>query len=154
MKKSILKQLTMETNFKRYLLKQPEKPLSMVLYLVALHSFLMGIIMVTQPSLIMKLAGFSPECERFFPAQGGVFHILMAVAYLMGAVDVEKYHYIIIFSIVVKSVATVFLLVYCFTVEFKWIILLSGIGDCLMGLMIFLSLLYSEYSQLSKKNKH
>ena len=126
----------------RHILKQPDKLLSVVLYLVALHSFLTGLALVVQPTLLMKLIEFSPICERFFPTQGGVFHILMAVAYIMGAVNVKKYYYVIVFSIIVKSAATVFLLTYCFTVEFKWIILLFGIGDGLMGLIIFLSLQY------------
>jgi hypothetical protein len=111
-----------------------------VLYLVALHSFITGLALVVHPALLMKLIGFDSICERFFPAQGGVFHILMAIAYTMGAVNVKKYHCLIVFAIIVKSGATLFLLVYCFTIEFKWIILLFGIGDGLMGLTIFLSL--------------
>ena len=132
----------MQFNLKQYVLKQPDKLLSAVLYLVALHSFLTGLALVVQPTWSMKLVGFSPICERFFPTQGGVFHILMAVAYVMGAVDAQKYHYVIVFAIIVKLAATLFLLVYCFTVEFKWIILLFGIGDGLMGLMIFWSFQY------------
>jgi len=129
-------------NLKQYVLKQPDKLLSAVLYLVALHSFLTGLALVVQPAWSMELVGFSPICERFFPTQGGVFHIVMAVAYIMGAVNAKKCHYVIVFAIIVKSAATLFLLAYCFTVEFKWIILLFGIGDGLMGVMIFLSFQY------------
>ena len=99
----------------------------------------MGLALIAQPTLLMKLSGFSPDCERFFPAQGGVFHILMAVAYVMGATDIEKYHYLIVFSIIVKAVATLFLMIYCFAVEFKWIVLLSGIGDGSHGIDNFFS---------------
>ena len=125
---------------KTILFQYPEKLLSTVLWLVALHSIAMGLALIAQPTLLMKLSGFSSECERFFPAQGGVFHILMAVAYVMGATDIEKYHYLIVFSIIVKALATLFLIIYCFAVEFKWIVLLSGIGDGVMGLIIFLAL--------------
>ena len=96
--------------------------------------------MITQPAFLMKLAGFGQTCERFFATQGGVFHILIGVAYLMGAVNSEKYHYLIVFSIIVKAVAALFLMVYCFAVDFKWIILLSGIVDFIMGLSIFIAL--------------
>jgi hypothetical protein len=130
----------MRGDLKKVLFQYPDKLLSTVLWLVALHSITIGLALIAQPTLLMELAGFSPECERFFPAQGGVFHVLMAVAYAMGATNIKKYHYLIIFSIIVKAVATLFLMVYCFAVEFKWIVLLSGIGDGVMGLIIFLAL--------------
>jgi hypothetical protein len=130
----------MRGDLKKVLFQYPDKLLSTVLWLVALHSITIGLVLIAQPTLLMKLSGFSPECERFFPAQGGVFHVLMAVAYVMGAINIKKYHYLIVFSIIVKAVATLFLMVYCFTVEFKWIVLLSGIGDGVMGLIIFIAL--------------
>ena len=130
----------MRGDLKKVLFQYPDKLLSTVLWLVALHSITIGLALIAQPTLLMKLLGFSPECEQFFPAQGGVFHVLMAVAYVMGAINIKKYHYLIVFSIIVKAVATLFLMVYCFTVEFKWIVLLSGIGDGVMGLIIFLAL--------------
>jgi len=130
----------MRGDLKKVLFQYPDRVLSTILWLVAFHSLAMGLALIAQPALLMKLSGFSSECERFFPAQGGVFHILMAVAYIMGATNIEKYYYLAVFSIIVKAVATLFLMVYCFAVEFKWIVLLSGIGDGVMGLMIFLAL--------------
>ncbi len=130
----------MRGDLKKVLFQYPDRVLSTVLWLVALHSIAMGLALIAQPALLMKLSGFSSECERFFPAQGGVFHILMAVAYIMGATNIEKYYYLTVFSIIVKGLATLFLMIYCFAVEFKWIVLLSGIGDGVMGLMIFLAL--------------
>jgi len=124
---------------KENLFKHPEKILQTVLGLVAAHSVVMGVLLVTQPAALMEFSGFSGNYERFFPAQGGVFHLLLSVVYLMGATNIEKYRHFIVFSIFGKAVATFFLMTYCFTVEFKWIVLLSGIGDCVMGLMIFLA---------------
>ena len=132
---------------KTFLFKHPEKLLSTVLWLVAVHSIAMGLALITQPDVLMEWSGFRFEFERFFPAQGGVFHLLMAVAYMMGAMNSKKYHYLIIFSIIVKAVATTFLFVYCFIIEFKWIILISGIGDGVMGVMIFVALEYYLYFQ-------
>jgi hypothetical protein len=124
------------------LFNHPDKLLSTVLWLVAFHSLVMGLILIIQPAVLMQFAGFGSDWERFFPAQGGVFHLLMFVVYLMGAIHIEKYHYFIVFSIFVKAVATFFLTIYCFAVEFKWVILLSGIADGIMGLMIFTALQY------------
>ena len=124
---------------KTYLIKYPDKALSMILWLVAVHSILMGLALIFQPAILMEWSGFKSGYERFFPAQGGVFHLLMAVAYSLGATDSRKYHFLIVFSVIVKAVATVFLIVYCITVEFKWIILVSGIGDGVMGTSIFIA---------------
>ncbi len=122
------------------LFNHPEKLLSTVLGLVAIHSLVMGLTLIAQPLVLMEFSGFSPDCEQFFPTQGGVFHLLMFVVYLMGAINTEKYYYFILFSIFVKAVATFFLTIYCFVTEFKWIILLSGIADGTMGLMIIMAL--------------
>ena len=73
----------------------------------------------------------------------------MFVVYLMGATNTEKYYYFIVFSIFVKAVATFFLTIYCFAAEFKWIVFLSGIADCVMGLMIFSAF---QYYLSSKKS--
>ncbi|MDH3955353.1 MAG: hypothetical protein OET81_01560 [Desulfobacteraceae bacterium] len=121
------------------LFNHPDKLLSTVLGLVAIHSLGMGLILISQPAVLMKFAGFNPDCDHFFPTQGGVFHLLMFVVYLMGATHIEKYHHFIVFSIFMKAVATFFLMIYCFAAEFKWVIFLSGIGDGVMGLMIFLA---------------
>lgn len=130
----------MRGNLKEKLFKYPEKTLQTVLGLVAVHSIVMGLVLIIQPAALMELSGFSGDYEHFFPAQGGVFHLLMSVAYLTGATNIEKYHHFIVFSIFVKAVATFFLMMYCFAAEFKWIVLLSGIADCMMGLIIFWAL--------------
>jgi len=125
---------------KQILFNHPDKMLSTVLGLVAIHSLGMGLTLIAQPAFLMEFAGFSSDCEHFFPAQGGVFHLLMFVVYLMGAIHIEKYYHFIVFSIFIKAVGTFFLMTYCFAFEFKWIVFLSGIGDCVMGLMIFFAL--------------
>lgn len=128
----------MHADYKRVLLNHPDKLHSTVLVLVAIHTLAFGLTLIAQPAVLMDFAGFNPDCDHFFPAQGGVFHLLMFVVYLMGATHIEKYHLFIVFSIFVKAVATFFLMMYCFIAEFKWVIFLSGIGDGVMGLMIFL----------------
>ena len=138
-------------NLKENLFKHPDKVLSATLCLVAAHSLAMSLVLITQPAFLMALSGFSGNYEHFFPTQGGVFHLLMSVVYLLGAVNIEKYHHFIVFSIFVKTVATFFLIFYCFAVEFIWIVLLSGIADCVMGLMIFWA--FRQYLH-SKKVQH
>ena len=64
----------------------------------------------------------------------------MGVAYLMGAVKIEKYHLLIVFSIIVKTGAALFLTLYCIAVDFKWFILFCAIIDAVMGLTILTAL--------------
>jgi hypothetical protein len=113
----------------------------------------MGLALIIQPAVLMEWSGFGSEYERFFPAQGGVFHLLMAVAYVMGALNSKKYHYLIIFSMIVKAVATTFLLIYCFIVEFKWTIFMFGLVDGMMGVMIFIALAYRLHFQKAYGNE-
>jgi len=138
---------------KNSVFKNPDVLLSAILWLIAAHSVAMGLALIIQPAVLMEWSGFGSEYERFFPAQGGVFHLLMAVAYVMGAVNSKKYHYLIIFSMIVKAVATTFLLIYCFIVEFKWIILIFGLVDGMMGVMIFIILAYRLHFQKAYGNE-
>ena len=46
--------------------------------------------------------------DRFFSTQGGVFHIAMSVCYGLAAKDKNQYESLIIFSVVVKFLATIF----------------------------------------------
>jgi hypothetical protein len=114
-----------------------EKNLRVFLKLVAVHSLLVGIGLIFMPSNLMAYLGFNPCTERFFPTQGGVFHIIMAVAYLMGSSKYKKYHCMISFSIIVKLSATIFLLVYFLFIKQSIVILFSFITDGLMGVIIW-----------------
>ena len=110
--------------------------LSLILTLIGAHSFLVGLCLIIQPVVLMRLAGFSDGYEHFFPAQGGIFHVVMAVCYVMAALELGKRRSMVVYSIIVKTVATIFLLTYYFAVDAKWVILFSGLGDGLMGVAI------------------
>lgn len=114
------------------------KLLSIFLWLVALHSFAVGVGLIVLPFPLLKFFGYGVCAERFFPSQGGVFHIAMAVGYAMAAYNLKRYECLIIFSIVVKFMATVFLFTYFIFVSSIWLVLLSGISDFLMGLIILI----------------
>jgi len=121
------------------IIKNPRSRLALILVLVAIHSICVGIGLIIRPAELMQLFGFGKCYERFFPTQGGVFHIVMAVGYLMAAHNVDQYRCLAIFSIIVKIMATIFLFTYFVVVEKIWLVLLSGIGDGLMGLVIYLA---------------
>jgi hypothetical protein len=111
----------------------------MILYVIALHSFAVGLGLVIQIPGIMAWLGFGNCHEHFFPAQGGVFHIVMAIGYTMAARDPFKYKCLITFTIIVKALATVFLISYFFLFEMIWMVFVSGVIDGLMGIAVFWS---------------
>ena len=129
------------------IIKNPQKRLSLLLILIAIHSFCVGVGLIIRPAELMQLFGFGVCYERFFPTQGGVFHIVMVVAYLMAAYNVDENHSLIIFSIIVKIMATVFLFTYFIAVEKIWLVLASGLSDGIMGIAIYVALLLYIKSQ-------
>lgn len=112
--------------------------LSIFLCLVAIHSLLVGVGLILLPISVIEFFGYQNCSERFFPSQGGVFHIAMAVGYAMAAYNIKRYECLIIFSIVVKFIATVFLFVYFFFVSSILLVLFSGVSDFLMGIIILI----------------
>jgi len=114
-----------------------EKLLSIFLYLVFLHSLIAGLLLIFLPVETMKFFGF-PEFENnFFRAQGGVFHVVLCIAYLKGANNPVKNNLYINFSYTAKFMAFVFLTVYYLLINHILVVLLSGIADLMMGIIIF-----------------
>ena len=120
-----------------------KKLLVIALWLVTLHSFLVGIAMILLPTDWISYFDITPSEHRFFITQGGVFHTVMAVAYGMAAYNVNGSSVLIIFSITAKFIATFFLLSYFIFFNQFGIIFLSAIGDFCMGLVILL--LFRKY---------
>ena len=113
-----------------------ETAITVFLWLVAFHSLIVGIGLIILPTTVFESLGFNPTFDRFFSTQGGVFHIAMAVCYAMAAYDKIKFRQLIVFSVIVKFIATIFLFSYFIFVSSLWLIILSGITDFLMGIII------------------
>lgn len=118
-----------------------------LLWLIAFHSFFAGILLIILSPVQLSFFGFDIH-EKFFSTQGGVFHIVMSVAYVMGAEAIGKSNQMILFAIIAKFIATVFLLSYFLFKNSIWMVLISGIGDFLMGIVLLLVFLHY------KKNLH
>ena len=117
--------------------------LVILLWLVAIHSFCVGVAMVFLPTDWISYFNITPSEHRFFITQGGVFHILMSVAYILAAKDIDKNAGLIKFSIIAKFCATIFLVAYFVFVNQFGIVFLSAIGDFCMGLLILV--IYKMY---------
>lgn len=113
-----------------------DKILSVFLWLVAIHSFLVGIGLIVLPTSVFEFLGYESTFDRFFSTQGGVFHIVMAIGYAMAGYDKKRFECLIIFSIIVKFIATLFLIIYFILISSQLLIVLSGISDFMMCLVI------------------
>ena len=116
------------------------KRLSVILWITAFHSFCVGVGLVIQIPDVMRFFGYTMCTESFFPAQGGVFHIVMAVGYALAGYNPQSYRCLASFSVFVKAAATLFLLVYYFFFKSIWSVLVSGIGDGILMALIWVTL--------------
>lgn len=96
-------------------------------FLVALHSFLIGIMLIFATAWILDFAGWSQVSHLFFPRQSGAFHIILAAGYLM---EYRAYKTIRL-MLLAKATAVVFLLIMSPWKE-AWSVPFSGIFDGLM----------------------
>ncbi len=118
-------------------MKQASKYLKILLWLIAIHSFTAGLFLIFLGEEGIQIFGF-PAGNQFFQLQGGVFHIVMCVAYILASLDVPWNRKLIIFIISAKFIAFVYLLIYYFLFDHIMMVLISGIADGLMGLLVFL----------------
>ncbi|MCK5839481.1 MAG: hypothetical protein KAG99_06510, partial [Bacteroidales bacterium] len=72
-----------------------KKIFSLIMWLIALHSFCAGLFLIFLPESYMLLFGFAENTQLFFRMQGGVFHIIMAIIYSIAAINVNKYKVLI-----------------------------------------------------------
>ena len=110
----------------------------LILWVIAVHSFFTGVALIIIPGHFLKYFGIITPNHSFFQTQGGIFHIVMCVAYTMAAIKPENNPNIILFIIIVKFIAAFFLSVYYFFIEPAWIIIFSAIFDGSMGLIVLL----------------
>lgn len=110
--------------------------LRLILWLVAVHSTGVGLALIVRPPTLMEWAGYARGAEPFFAIQNGVFHLVLAIGYAWGAVQPVRGRCLIVFTVVVKSAAAVFLLLYYFAFDPRWVILISGVGDGLMAVVV------------------
>ena len=111
-----------------------------LIVLIALHSFLVGLMLVFAPKWASDFAGWTEIGPDFFLRQGGVFHIILAVTYLW---EYSRTRGVFVL-VLAKMTAMVFLLLASLSGEVPWAIPFSGVTDGAMG--IFVLLLWSRSS--------
>ena len=112
--------------------------MSVLLYLITLHSLVVGVILVFITFGALAQFGYRDYHGTFFKVQGGVFHIVMSIIYFMAARDPIKYRTLVFLIILIKFVATLFLFSYYLFADRIWMVAASGAGDLIMGLLVLL----------------
>ena len=115
---------------------QPEGPFSRLerwlVVLIALHSGAIGIGAVVAPEWGLRFGGFGEASPLFFPRQVGIFHLVVANAYLL---EYFRYRGVSIL-LATKMVAVLFLGGMLLIYELPWIVPFSALGDGAMGLAL------------------
>ena len=112
--------------------------LSILLYLIALHSFIVGAVLVVIPFETLEYFGYHNYQGTFFKVQGGVFHLVMSLVYFLAARDLNRIRILIYLTIISKFIATVSLFSYYLFIDRIWMVAASGAGDLLMGILVLL----------------
>lgn len=107
--------------------------------LVSLHSLLVAVALLAAPRAILAFGGWSAAADGdlFFPRQGGAFHLVLALAYL-----VEHFrHGGVTILVLAKTVAALFLLGSAAAAGggVAWAIPFSGATDLAMGIVVLLA---------------
>jgi hypothetical protein len=102
-------------------------------WLVALHSFAIGVGLVFLTDFSLRFAGWGEPDPAFFPRQGGAFHFVVAAGYLIEHLR----HRTVTLMITAKSIAFVFLIGLTLTSNVPWAVPFSGVADGVMGLLAY-----------------
>lgn len=114
---------------------KPEAIERWLVILIAVHSFVVGLFLLLLPDWSAVFGGWGEVEHRFFPRQGGVFHLVVAIGYL------NEYfrHRTVSLMIVAKSMAVAFLLAVSFiNVDHAWAVPLSAVSDGAMLVAVVL----------------
>ena len=113
----------------RYPVERNDAILRWMLLAAAAHSFATGVGLLLQPEGLLVWCGWNSPGEPFFPAQGGVFHVLMAGLYVHAARSAARRWMLLSFVTAVKVTATLFLTIYVLFVRAVWMVALSAVVD-------------------------
>jgi hypothetical protein len=120
--------------------------LILFLWLIALHSFIVGLFLILFPPGLLNRFGFEVT-EKFFPTQAGVFHLVMAAIYVFAIRRINRCVDLVQLSIFIKFLAAIFLFSYYFFIQGIGLVILSGAGDLLMGIILLILFIRSGLSQ-------
>jgi hypothetical protein len=105
----------------------------LLIHLIALHSIIVGTMFLLVPQWTIRFAGWQGIDPIFFAYQAGIFHVVLASAYLL------EYHLYRGVSIVVtaKIIAFIFLITATLIDPIPWAVWTSGVLDGGMAVVVW-----------------
>src|SRR5574341_243128 len=97
-------------------------------WLVAAHSVAVGLVLLAAPDLAARFGGFGPVAPTFFARQAGVFHLVLAVGYVL-----EHRRGSAVLLVTAKAAAFAFLTGAWLAGISAWSVPFSGLSDGAMG---------------------
>ncbi len=105
-----------------------------LIFLIALHSIIVGVMLLFFPEWAVEFAGWSGADPVFFIRQAGAFHFVLVAGYL---VEYSRTRTITLI-LIAKTTAFVFLIGGSVLIQTPWSVWFSGLADGAMGLAAFL----------------
>lgn len=102
--------------------------------LIAAHSIAVGLMLLLVPLWAARLGGWQHVEPTFFVRQAGIFHLVLAMGYL---IEYIRYHGVILI-ISAKCVAVGFLTVTALLIDLPWAVPVSAVGDAAMAALMWL----------------
>ncbi len=129
--------------------------LALSVFLVAIHSLILGIFIFLFTDLFYRLLLRSSIENFFFVRQSGLFLVCLACFYLSPLTDLTRKHRAVLLIILTKVLAVLYLVTHAHFAPWRPIIYLAALGDGLMGLLLAVCYrkagLYSPASQEAGK---
>jgi len=110
-----------------------ERLLAWLVVAIALHSLGVGVALVLAPAWSVAFGGWGAATPIFFARQFGVFHFVVAAAYL---IEFLKYRGVTIL-LTAKAIAVVSLVDALIRFGGPWAVALAAVGDAAMGLAVW-----------------
>jgi len=115
-------------------MKLTEKHERALIILIALHSIIVGVMLLFFAEWAVRFAGWAGAEPIFFIWQAGAFHFVLATGYL---VEYFRWRSISIL-LIAKTIAFVFLIGGSLLAATPWSVWFSGLADGAMALVAFL----------------
>jgi hypothetical protein len=121
-----------------------ENHLRLLVNLIALHSAIIGVMLFFAPQWTMHFAGWEKIEPVFFGRQAGIFHFVLAAAYL---IEFSRYRGVLTL-VTAKTIAFAFLTGATLLDPLPWAVWVSGILDGLMAVVVFVVQRWVESSAI------
>jgi len=101
--------------------------------LISLHSFIVGVAFMIAPVWLVRFGGWPGIDPVFFGRQAGIFHVVLATAYI---IEYSRYRGVWV-MISAKCYAVLFLGVMCLVEPATWAMAVSAAGDGAMAALMW-----------------